>query len=396
MGNNSLHIFNPWHDLALANNRSNYLPPASAVQMADDLSLLPAWIAEPGDFIWSGQDLYRLKPAAKSDDLLESCGLANMSDLDTEKLNLKPWGWDLPLHRILRNLNPGFHLPNLQALETIREFSSRALAVQVLSELNSMHLPHVEGESFLCTEVGEIEPLIARYGDVFMKQLWSSSGKGLRPIAYGEFSEPLQNWCSRSILQHGGVVLEPRYHRLLDFAMEFQCVDHQIEFCGYSVFFTDKNGHYGGNMLASEPILEKEILASAGIYDDQLLPSIKMALVRLLSSKLASIYEGPFGVDMMVVASSNGERHIHPCVEINLRFNMGQLATNLYRKHISSGCKGVFNIDFSPKEGCLLEKHLEMQAQYPLCFEDGKVSRGYLALNPVHKRTAYRAYILIE
>ena len=43
----SLYIFNPDHDLALASGNVNYMPPASARQMAADLALLPVWYASP-------------------------------------------------------------------------------------------------------------------------------------------------------------------------------------------------------------------------------------------------------------------------------------------------------------------------------------------------------------
>lgn len=38
-----MYLFNPEHDLALANFSPNYTPPASAALMAAELALLPAW-----------------------------------------------------------------------------------------------------------------------------------------------------------------------------------------------------------------------------------------------------------------------------------------------------------------------------------------------------------------
>lgn len=43
-----LYVFNPESDLALANNKANYMAPASARQMVRDLAVLPVWYAEPG------------------------------------------------------------------------------------------------------------------------------------------------------------------------------------------------------------------------------------------------------------------------------------------------------------------------------------------------------------
>lgn len=40
-----MYLFNPENDLALANFSANYMPPASAVRMARELTLLPIWYA---------------------------------------------------------------------------------------------------------------------------------------------------------------------------------------------------------------------------------------------------------------------------------------------------------------------------------------------------------------
>ena len=43
-----LYVFNPDTDMALANNEENYIAPASARRMAQDLALLPIWYAQIG------------------------------------------------------------------------------------------------------------------------------------------------------------------------------------------------------------------------------------------------------------------------------------------------------------------------------------------------------------
>ena len=47
----SLYIFNPDHDLALASGDVNYMPPATARRMAEELALLPAWYASAGSAV---------------------------------------------------------------------------------------------------------------------------------------------------------------------------------------------------------------------------------------------------------------------------------------------------------------------------------------------------------
>ena len=43
---NLLYLFNPDQDLALASGEINYMPPASARRMAEELALLPVWFAD--------------------------------------------------------------------------------------------------------------------------------------------------------------------------------------------------------------------------------------------------------------------------------------------------------------------------------------------------------------
>ena len=44
-----LFLFNPDHDMALANFTPYYQPPSEIIRMANDLSVLPLWYAGEGD-----------------------------------------------------------------------------------------------------------------------------------------------------------------------------------------------------------------------------------------------------------------------------------------------------------------------------------------------------------
>lgn len=370
----SLYVFNPWHDMALANYRANYQPPASAVKMAEDLALLPSWIAQEGDVV---------------------CDFRSRIP-DVEKYQVKPWGWDLLVCRMLHQWNPSVQLPSREYLDGIRKLSSRALAVSTLKELCESSSDVYVGESFLCTSLQQIEELLKRYPDVIMKQLWSSSGKGLKLIR-GDFEAPLQNWCRRAIQMQGGVVLEPRYERILDFAMEFiSDGEGHVSFQSYSVFSTSEQGMYAGNQLGTDEYLEEEILRRYGREDSVVLKNLKEQISLALSQNIGTNYVGPLGVDMMLVKEASGEVKIHPCVEINLRFNMGQFASALSRKILAEGHKGMFKIDFSSQPGAMLTIHEQMLKNYPLVKNGEQVMSGYLALNPISETTCYRAFILVE
>lgn len=372
----TVHLFNPWHDMALANYQPNYQPPASAVKMAQDLAFLPRWVAREGDLI-----------------LLPDFSAWQVHGHETTRVafpqegvsyEIKPWGWDQLVLRQLQIHFPSLELPSRACVDTVRQLSSRQLAVETLAALHEKSPGTFIGESFFCTDLPTVAALAEKYPRMLMKQLWSSSGKGLRRLDR-VFDAPLQNWCSRSISQHGGVVLEPRYERLMDFAMEFVSSQGSIAFCGYSVFLTSDTGKYAGNLLDTDENLERSILGEMGGVDASVLHQLQQLLVEILNTSIAPYYQGPFGVDMMLVRAEDGSARIHPCVEINLRFNMGQLATALSRQLLPEGRKGLFSIEFfrSPQE--LQERHAQLGQQ-----------EGYRPLVPIQADTCYLPYILLK
>lgn len=87
---------------------------------------------------------------------------------------------------------------------------------------------------------------------------------------------------------------------------------------------------------------------------------------------------------------------IHPCVEINLRMNMGLVSRLIYDRYVQSGASGVFRVSYYPSDGQALQEHNAMKAGHPLHTEEGRVVKGYLPLVPVLKTSRYRAYILVE
>ena len=61
---------------------------------------------------------------------------------------------------------------------------------------------------------------------------------------------------------------------------------------------------------------------------------VRQLICKLATELLADQYQGPFGVDMMVVAPPTGSSSdtrflLHPCVELNLRRTMGHVALAL-------------------------------------------------------------------
>lgn len=114
-----------------------------------------------------------------------------------------------------------------------------------------------------------------------------------------------------------------------------------------------------------------------------------------LAEVIKGSYEGYLGVDMMICRTQNGGYAIHPCVEINLRMNMGVVARLIYDNYVCDGGQGRYVIEYYAKPGEAWHSHLALQEKHPLYLENGKVKSGYLSLTPVENNTSYQAYILI-
>ena len=387
----TLHLFNPDNDLALGNNNENYQSPASARQMANDLATLPAW--------WAGEKEAVLVPSigeAQREEF-ESAGLLSGIEWCSirqvpEFGRVQPWGWNLALRKQLHLWGVRDELLlSVEMILQIRILSSRLSAVRLLPRL--LLSDSFCGSSVYCATEQEVESALSACSQTLLKAPYSSSGKGLR-CGRGTYEPLLANWCRRILKGQGGIVVEPLYNKVMDFAMEFYAENGNVCFVGYSLFQTDSNGAYQGNMLATDDEIEC-ILCEKIARDD--LHKLKSVLMKLLSDWLHETgYQGYLGVDMMICLFPDFPFYrIHPCVEINLRMNMGVVARLFHDRYVAEGAKGFFTVSYCRNSQALLNEHLRCQSEYPLYVSNGRIRSGYPSLVPVTPHTSYRAYVLI-
>ena len=389
-----LFVFNPENDLALANNQWNFIAPASARKMRLDLEMLPVWWTSETDWVWVTR-----YPVHQPLDLL-SLNDRFLLHPDTCPVDrIEPWGWSpLIKSQLQRGGVDDSLLPDEELLRTLREFSGRKFAVRVLQELRSVAAVHARwsdalcGRSYYCTSTEQIDVLFRQYEHTILKAPWSGSGKGLR-LGQPQLQPPLTGWCTRLIREQGGVVVEPLYNKVCDFACEFRS-DGQGHVCyeGLSLFTTTHQGAYSGNVVAPET--EKEVILAQWL-DLRLLDWVCWVLRGFLSDSLGNVYCGPLGVDMMVCRSDDGSFLLHPCVEINLRMTMGMVALELQR-WLARGVQARYYIDYSANGEELKKRALEDAECRPPRFLDGKLIGGCLPLTPVYSDTNYRACLLVE
>lgn len=427
-----MYLFNPENDLALANFTPNYTPPASAIRMAEELVVLPIWYAG-ADAASVGKDgtvsgrstaidaettVWNIVTAAGSTGTAESsdtkviaAGELNRSFLEAVKkvlpvqtslvsfseialyphLKIFPWGWNPALRRKLISSGVSQEiLPSPEELVRLRGYSNRQHAVEILRELQ-VEEDGFCGESHFFTDTEELYAwLEALPGNKVLKMPLSGSGKGLIWIL-GGITDKQRDWCRRVVREQGGVVAEPVLTKVQDFAMEFYLHEGTVRFAGYSMFSAAASGAYMGNELLSDTRIEKKLSKFVPV---ELLRRLRNSLVKKLSSRFP-LYTGYAGVDMMVCETPGGYC-LQPCVEINMRMNMGMVAHIFHDRYMYPDAEGKLVVDYFKKPESALLFHEKMQRESPLKVENGKILSGYLSLTPVTKTTSYIASVNVS
>ena len=374
-----LYLFNPENDMALASGSPYYMAPSSAKKMANDLAVLPAWYADAGSeiLVTDSRQVEWLRNGCRMP--LSVKGVLSVSD---EHEEIVPCGWSPALkHRL------GVGVKREIDVDTLRLLSSRMTAVNLLPKLR---VEGTVGESFWLSSLEDVSAFSIKHDRVLLKAPWSGSGKGIQPLC-GLPDDNLKGWIRRIIATQGGVVAEPFYTKVKDFAMEFKVEGKDVAFVGYSLFETDVRGIYKENFLASDVVIE-DILSE--YVSRNLLYAVRENLLRELTDILGGDYQGYLGVDMMIVRCGE-ELLVHPCIEVNLRMNMGVVSRLLFDRFMFPKAIGRYVIEFFPQEGEALKAHENLMAQYELVMEGGLLRSGYLPLVPVYADTNYLIYVVV-
>ena len=263
--------------MALAANVRQYVPPKRIRQMEDDLRDLAKWWDEG------------------------------------------PWGWSLNAKQRYKNMGICSGLPSDEWLDIVRQLSSREYACTYIKQMlhEEMNDDRLVGRYMRFCK--SIEHFDNRQTLIF-KSPWSSSGRGVF-TSHNLTEEAINKRLQGFLNTQKGYAVDYLYDKALDFAMEFYVnVDHTVDFLGYSVFHAEATGTYGYNYVESQEKLKERI-----DVDENLLE----CLVNYHKSHLClTPYHGPVGIDMLRCKDGR----VHPCVEINLRMNMGILAILLYNR----------------------------------------------------------------
>jgi len=232
---------------------------------------------------------------------------------------------------------------------------------------------------------------MAKWGKLMVKAPWSSSGRGLQPIRYKPIHPKVWAKILAMVKDQGYTIVEPYLDKVIDLAFQFELKKGKIRYLGISNFSTDYKGQYNGNSLNGLPDSLNENVKEF----IERVPSlvIKPIIEILEASDFANNYEGCFGVDTLIFKDEAGELKVNPCLEINVRHNMGLLCLTL-EKFIVPHKKGIFRTWFQPGTSFRTFTQ-EMEKKHPLIIANKKIVSGFYALTEAKEDTQFGAYLLV-
>ena len=286
-------IFNPEHDLCLANGGPHFVAPASALAFAREGASIM-------------QLLYPGAIALAADQVDSRCVAEWLQQSDgSGQPAIMPWGWNIALvTRLLKAGVPRSLMPDDATLARWRTLQHRSTLLPLQPDSHAVQTPE------------QVEALLVRMPHLVLKAPGSGSGRGLRWVSHSLTPHDRQ-WILKTVASQQCVVAEPRRRVVSDFALEYYVENGRLRFEGYSLFESE-HGVYRANLLPDD-----EIARRVGYT-----PAMRERLEGWLADSIAPCYEGPLGVDHML----DGDGNIH-VGELNLRHTMGLVAHRYLAAH---------------------------------------------------------------
>ncbi len=400
--------FNPTCEFAIANGSPNWQPNKLLQKMEDDFSALPLFFGKKGDYVLVNKipskefiDSLRQFSIDIPDFVLQTSAYNDREFLNLPKNKLLPWGWSPAVHKFLAPIKESCsqafkQSPAFDWKPEHREITSRKFAGEILthflSGFNSESFLPAEFAPKICTSQKDFELALHNWGEIMVKAPWSSSGRGLQPITKTPVHPKVWEKVMGIVKEQGYAVAEPYLNKVLDFSFQFELKMGKVEFLGISNFSTNKKGQYEGNFLNGLPLnIDKRVLE----FVEFAISEIRQPLIKTLeNSKMATYYEGVFGVDTLIYSDAANKLKINPCLEINVRHTMGLLALRL-EKLIYKNKKGIYRTYFQPGT-TFYDFKKEMEKKYPLKVIENKIGSGFFALTEATEDCQFGAYILVS
>lgn len=388
----SIFHFNSTCEMAVANGSPHYTAPTRLRELEKDLSPLMLFFAEKKDIVLIKEPLSKpfLNRLENAEIPLPS--FMCISDLKEmllkketiNKYNPQPWGKspveDTFFNKLLPESKP-IWFPEMKKL--FERKTSLLFLEKLLTQYPQKEYP--KDIPFLIEKIPLPEINIKEF---ILKSPLSSSGRGLRIVRNGILDPDTLRWMNMILKKQGYLTVEQRYKKISDFSFQFYVYgNHSVKHIGNTWFKTNDKGQYKGHILNAN--IPKEAAPLKTLISDT-----AKNLCNLLSiSDYSSQYIGYLSIDAFLYREGNKIK-LHPCVEINPRYNMGILCRYI-EKNINPLSKGSFEIYYNPK--CSYSSFVHQQEKInPIEISNHLITKGFLSLTDYNKDCKFGAYIILN
>jgi hypothetical protein len=401
-------LFNPTCEMAIANDTVSYMPPAHLRKFESDISALMGFAGSGNDYLISDNknetSLFFDSMAELGFDLPKMLGFENIGTWNSGEIKkLSPWGWSRAAHRILSPLKPFcsnsfINSPVSQWKASDRNFYSRRTSVgflaKVKSKAKSLNYISIPYSPFVVDSMEEIERWMSVNTPPYVfKTPWSSSGRGLYPVLSDEFVKRSEVWVRSRLKQQKELIVEPWLKKIQDFSFQFYIhSDGEIDFLGVNYFEADEEGNFEKEYIGfPQNKNQKAVLKNLPV--SWVTETKELLLETIREHAFEKHYCGPVGIDGVIFRDENEIIKVHPCIEINFRYNMGRLNLEIEKK-LQADAVGVWKIkQFKPGEWNVFVK--QNVNNNPAQMSNGKVISGFLPLVPYSGKQLFGAWAVL-
>lgn len=359
--------YNPTCELAIRHNGLSYTPPQILAKMEGDLAPLMAFLSTSDDKIVGN------RPDPLLCDMLRRAGHcdtfitpAEATELVKQGEAIHPWGESRALFASVGM--------TAQAREwNHRETFSRKTSVLVEQAAHgALGLPSDANPQI----VQDVAALDRMGGDVVIKSLWSSAGRGVRFFCLDTELRVAKDFADKCIKTDGAVVVERKLARMAELSFLFRRTSGGIEYCGANAYRSASGGAFGLEIFG--PNSFAEVARVDGDWEAKHSALLASSLSKVL---ISSPYTGPIGVDAMVYRGGDGAPRLRCCMEVNMRHCMGDVA-NQVKRLIAPEASGFWRIEVFKNDG-EWDAFCERQArEQPLCLnQNGLIVKGFFRLS---------------
>ncbi len=405
---NDIYIFNPTCELAIANGNFSYMPPRMLQRFETDLQVIPAYFAKANDYVvvndyidndW--QNFMKFLGFNLPKFILKE-ELHSPQILNNNIGFLKPWGWSPVAHNIFKDVKSHCshyfkNTPNFNWSKEQKELYSRKTSLNIYKELitdNKLDfISGIEDTPIICYSLADVQENMNRYEKIIVKAPWSSSGRGILIILGKKLSIPDSQWISGILKSQKYIMLEELRDKIFDISFHYHISQSTgVNYIGNASFTTDNKGAYIGNNLQAVPAnIDYEI--KEFLTKDKIEIISNLLEKALNKSPLADKYYGYLGIDAYIYRTKEGLK-VFPCVEINLRYNMGTLNLKI-RDFVHPNSEGMIITD-RILNNTVSNFISEMKNKYPISYKDNKPFKGFIPLTPAKEDTVFINYLLMK